>query len=233
MKHKYNKLMIAGLVLGIVNLIASLFCIFTLPDVVPTHFDINWVCDSMGSPYTALFTAVLPLGFMMFFWFLEKIGAIQEEKNRSVLWLTFFLLTAFEVITNWFVLLSMRSGVQIGEKIENPYMMWVLLFAFGILTVVLGNYMPIVARNRMLGLRVKWTLESETCWRLTHRFMGRLLVVSGLVFIAVLFVLMLCGVPEMTAFIVFMVFVMFIIVVPSMYAYLHKSDEADKKGDNL
>ena len=220
---KNNKLMIAALVLGVVNLIASLFCIFTLPDVVPTHFDINWVCDSMGSPYTALFTAILPLGFMALFPLAEKWQTEQQKsQNHSILSLTFFLLTAFEVITNWFVLLSMRSGVQIGEKIDNPYMIWILLFAFGILVVVLGNYMPIVAHNRMLGLRVKWTLESEECWRLTHRFMGNLLVVCGLIFLAVMFLLMLFDVSKLVAVVILFVFVTVITVVPTIYAYLHK-----------
>ncbi len=220
---KNNKLMIAGLVLGTVNLIASLCCIFTLPDVVPTHFDIHWVCDGMGSPYTALFTAILPLASMAFLPVVLKCQTDkQKPQNSTVLSLTFFLLCVFEVITNWFVLLPMRSGVQIGEKLDNPYMMWILLFAFGILVIVLGNYMPTVAHNRMLGLRVKWTLESEECWRLTHRFMGNLMVVCGLVFIAAIFLMMLCGASELAALVMLFVFMMVIIVVPTMYAYLHK-----------
>lgn len=223
---KNNKLMIAGLVLGVVNLIASLICIFTLPDVVPTHFDINWVCDGMGSPYTALLTAVLPLGFMAFLPVAVKCQTDkQKPQNSAVLSMMFFLLAAFEVITNWFVLLSMRSGVQLGEKIDNPYMVWILLFAFGILMVVMGNYMPIVARNRMLGLRVKWTLESEECWRLTHRFMGNLMVVCGLVFIAVIFLMMLCDVSKLATLVMLFVFVMFITIVPVIYAYLHRSSQ--------
>jgi uncharacterized membrane protein len=44
---------------------------------------------------------------------------------------------------------------------------------------VIGNYMPKMRSNWVVGLRTPWTLSSETAWNATHRLTGRLLIVGG------------------------------------------------------
>ena len=47
--------------------------------------------------------------------------------------------------------------------------------------IVLGNYLGKIRRNYMFGVRTPWTLASELSWNKTHRFAGKLFVVTGLI----------------------------------------------------
>ena len=49
----------------------------------------------------------------------------------------------------------------------------------GFLFLVMGNYMPKFRQNGVIGIRVKWTLENEENWAMTHRFAGKCLMIAG------------------------------------------------------
>lgn len=49
----------------------------------------------------------------------------------------------------------------------------------GVLFIVLGNVMGTVRSNFMFGVRTPWTLTSELAWDRTHRLIGRLWVIGG------------------------------------------------------
>jgi uncharacterized membrane protein len=54
---------------------------------------------------------------------------------------------------------------------------------FGLLFVLLGNYMPKLPRNFFFGIRSPWTLASEVVWTKTHRISGILFAAAGIIFI--------------------------------------------------
>ena len=39
--------------------------------------------------------------------------------------------------------------------------------------------MPKFRQNGVIGIRVKWTLENEENWAMTHRFAGKCLMIAG------------------------------------------------------
>jgi uncharacterized membrane protein len=47
--------------------------------------------------------------------------------------------------------------------------------------VVLGNILPKCKQNASIGIRTKWTLNSESVWYKTHRFGGKALFASGVI----------------------------------------------------
>lgn len=47
--------------------------------------------------------------------------------------------------------------------------------------MILGNLLPKCKQNALIGIRTKWTLASETVWYKTHRWGGRLILVTGIV----------------------------------------------------
>lgn len=64
-----------------------------------------------------------------------------------------------------------------------------MMFLFGILFIVLGNYMPKMKQSYTIGIKLPWTLDSEENWNRTHRlggwvFMGGGLVTFGLAFVS-------------------------------------------------
>ena len=55
----------------------------------------------------------------------------------------------------------------------------VMAMGFGLLFIVVGNYMPKIRQNSFMGIRVKWTLENEANWNASHRFGGKIWVAGG------------------------------------------------------
>jgi uncharacterized membrane protein len=90
-----------------------------------------------------------------------------------------------------------------------------VLVGTGVLFVVIGNYLPKVRPNYLMGIRTPWTLASDLSWVRTHRLGGRLFVIEGLV----LLVLGLLDVgPEMLAVTIIGAVVVLLVVV-SAYSY--------------
>ena len=70
----------------------------------------------------------------------------------------------------------MAVGAAMGIEVD---MTRFALVATGALFVVIGNYLPKVRPNYMVGIRTPWTLASDRSWTRTHRVGGRLFVIEG------------------------------------------------------
>lgn len=68
---------------------------------------------------------------------------------------------------------------------------------FGVLWIVVGNWMGKIRRNWLMGIRTRWTLKNDAVWERTHRVGGRLFVANG-------FVTLLAGIflPVVAGFVV-------------------------------
>jgi uncharacterized membrane protein len=56
--------------------------------------------------------------------------------------------------------------------------------ASGVLTIGLGNLLPKLPRNGLVGIRTPWTLADPGVWERTHRLGGYLVTAAGLVTLA-------------------------------------------------
>lgn len=50
----------------------------------------------------------------------------------------------------------------------------------GVMLLVIGNYMPLIRRNRTFGIRTPWTQKDDRVWDLTHRYLGWTMVACGI-----------------------------------------------------
>ena len=98
----------------------------------------------------------------------------REGQSKKAVGLLFWLMPVTSLL-----LAAIRMAVQQGEAgIRITYL--ITCFAFGLLFLAVGNYMPKIRQNRTMGVRVKWTLASEANWNATHRFAGKVWVAAGL-----------------------------------------------------
>ncbi|MBQ2264262.1 MAG: SdpI family protein [Oscillospiraceae bacterium] len=221
---KKNKPMIISFALSILNLIASLIYIPTLPDTVPTHFDVNYQVDAVGSKWIMLVPAFLPL--------LVSLGILLELKlrkkdypNRKPLQITMLILTIFFICVNIFLLWSIQGEAVIGAKMEHmPHMGYLLILAFGLLFIAMGNFFPTITQNKTLGIKISWTLNNEQCWKLTHRFGGKVFVIAGFLLVLIDVIAMIAGLSPEWLLIIFMIILMAVFVITSVYAYQHRND---------
>jgi uncharacterized membrane protein len=95
------------------------------------------------------------------------------ERFSDTYWTIITVIIAFMAVTHVVVL-----GLALGWPIDVPTF---VLLGVGAMFVIMGNLMPRVKSNWMLGIRTPWTLDSENVWRETHRLGGRPMVVAGIV----------------------------------------------------
>lgn len=225
MNTKTNKLLLVPILLSVVNLIISVIYILRLPEIVPTHFGVNWVCNGIGSRWTGIFLPVMTLVIPLIVPAVERLVASNQDRNQRVLQIVILMLCMFFMAMNWLILLEMGSGVGLGEQAESPNFGWLISLCIAFLFIGQGNYMPIIQQNRTLGIKIKYTLENEACWKLTHRFAGKLWVMSGIIYLLVILLAMLLHASQLLSFILLFVVMTINIVTPVIYAYQHKDAE--------
>ena len=91
----------------------------------------------------------------------------------------------------------------------------IMLFAIGILFIVIGNYLPKVRPNYLMGIRTPWTLSSDLSWVRTHRIGGRLFVFEGLVLV----LLGIAGIVPVAFVAVILVGLVVLLLVVVAYSY--------------
>ena len=75
--------------------------------------------------------------------------------------------------------------------------------------------MPKTEQNFTMGIKIRWTLASEENWYATHRFSGKLWVISGLILLVSVFV------PEaVSAYVLFAVLIVSV-TLPILYSFLY------------
>ena len=115
----------------------------------------------------------------------------RENQSRKAIGLIFWVMPFVSLLTGG-VTVMLERGVRSAGALSS-----LMALGFGLLFILLGNYMPKFRQNSFMGIRVKWTLENEANWNATRVaggfacLAGALLPVQamGVVFPAVLLVI--------------------------------------------
>lgn len=169
----------SGIVVGAMLAMAAYAWISLPPGAeVPIHWGADGTVDGYASKTIGLL--LLPLtaaGVAVLLAFIPRFEPRRANLERSG--------KAYGAI--WVAVLLLLAGVQaivvataLGASVDMSRLM---LFGVGGLYLVIGNYLPKVRPNYMMGIRTPWTLTSDVAWTKTHRVGGRLFVLEGLAFI--------------------------------------------------
>jgi hypothetical protein len=123
-----------------------------------------------------------------------------------VLGLIFWILPILSLYANGVV-----YAATLGAITYLPVIVGVLLSAA---FIIIGNYLPKTKRNRTIGIKIKWTLESDDNWYATHRFAGKIWVICGIVMLVCSFL------PEKIFFIPMLLMLLPMAIAPAVYSYL-------------
>lgn len=146
----------------------------TLPEMIPTHFDLNGTADKYSSKDSAVY--LLPSINVLLILFVSGLMKISPkgysaEQSQSSVGKFLSAITLF---------LMLIYFAMIKEAIEpNQWMNRILPIGFSILTIMMGNYFGKIERNFIAGFRLPWTLASDENWKQTHRFAGKAHVILG------------------------------------------------------
>lgn len=155
----------------------SLLLYPSLPEVIPTHWNINGQPDeftpkTIGAWALPVLSILVYLGLYVAPYFDPKRASLERSADTYIL---------IRTATMYFFLfihgLSLYGALQGEQSLSTAW----LLVGMGILFIVLGNYMPRMKPSWIAGIRTPWTISSETVWTKTHRMGGRLFVLGGIV----------------------------------------------------
>jgi len=148
-----------------------------LPDTVASHYDIHGRPN--GYMPKTLFILVMGGAVLFIYLLLTFLPLIDPFKKKiEVKFKNVLLLRDASVV--FFVVLFTLSLQAARAGILNVDLFGI---AFGVLLIVIGNYMPKIPQNFFLGIRTPWTIISEVVWKKTHIVGGWLFVLSGVIYL--------------------------------------------------
>lgn len=203
------QLLVAGWGLAQVGLAAT----------VPLHWNAAGQPNGYGPAWLAfLLVPAITVGLVGLFALIPRIEPRRANLLRSgsayttVAFAVLLLMLGVSIVT---VLAGVGRGVPVTAVIGA---------GTGLLFVVLGNVMTTVRSNFMFGVRTPWTLTSDLAWDKTHRLVGRLWVIAGVVMVLV----SLAGRPEVLVAVI-LVSAIGSLAVAYIYSYQVWKSDPDKR----
>ena len=185
----------------------GLFSWNKLPDLMPIHFNYVGEVNTYVNKYVAVF--LLPI-FMLIIHLIavtsyNKVAAreLPSKINVLIIWIVPLVTVGAFIITYSYSLGFTNNSNFFGSLLV------------GIIFACIGNYLPKTKQNNILGIRLPWTLKSESCWNKTHRFSGKVWVLGGIVIIISAFLQM---------YILVLITTFAMIIISIVYSYLKRNE---------
>lgn len=198
MKSRYVNLLII--------VVALLMSAFVYPKLRPS-LTIHWLFFkpnlSAAKLFVVLFIPILMLFISYSISFLFDIDSFKKnvsEKIKGII-ITSLLLS---LLTIHMAILTIALGFNLNISMVSG-------FILGTITMILSNIMPKVERNRVFGLRTKWTIKDDRVWLISNRFISKLLFLSGF-----LMVISVMVTPNYSLY-----FAIFILLLVGLIGYIH------------
>lgn len=169
-------------ILMFLPLLAVIVALQLLPEQIPAHFNVSGQVDRWGSKYeTLVFPAVtVIMGMIMLVaadFSSKQEGSGKNNENICII-AGIFSLFIFNVMTAFFLYVDFtltENLLDVSVDLNS-----VLFAVVGITMIILGNCMPKLRKNSLIGLRTPRIMNDENLWKKSQRFGGITLIVGGL-----------------------------------------------------
>ena len=176
MKHTKLNIILSCIIL-VAPMIFGMIVWNKLPESMPIHWGVHGEVNGWSSKPFAVF--VLPLLILAIHGvciFASRKDFRNKKQSPKVMGLVLWICPLLSVMAN-----SLTYAVALGKEIN---VLFVVSLTMGALFVLIGNYLPKCQQNRIVGIRIIWTLKNEANWNATHRFAGKAWVIGGLLLMA-------------------------------------------------
>ena len=185
----------------------------SLPEQIPTHWNIRGEVDGFGGKWTLYLMPVWMVGMLVVFYFLPALSPKSFEVDTfrpTYLYIMVLVVGLFAYIQERAISTPVRQNVLKEPSVDfgRVFIAGMFLF-FGLMGNVIGK----VRKNFYMGIRVPWTLASDRVWNDTHRLAAWLWVAVGVLG----FVLAVLGAPIYVAIILLVAAGL----IPIVYSFIH------------
>lgn len=181
-----------------------------LPQIVPTHWDINGVVDGWSDKSVGAFLFPgMSLLLLVLFPLLSRLDPKKENYEH-------FKHAWNKMQTIVIGLLTYIYGIQLyftlNPETDQTIFVRLILIGIGALFMLLGNILGKIRQNYFIGFRTPWSLNDPEVWQKSQRVAGWTMVLAGVAFIITAFI------PALTVY-VFIAAILAVVVVPTVYSY--------------
>ena len=179
-----------------------------LPETMETHWGLDGSADGFSGKKFAIFG--IPVILLIFHWialFAASADSRNKDQSRKVVGMFFWIMPVMSIFSSIIVL-----SAAFGRTIN---MMFAVPVTFGLMFIIVGNYLPKTKRNYTMGIKLPWTMANDENWNRTHRIGGKIWFIGGIVILFSAFL------PVKWIMIVTIVVVAISIIVPAGYSYCY------------
>lgn len=206
MLRENKRTLIITSIVTVLPILAGLILWNRLPDLMATHFGVNNEANGFNSKPFAVFG--IPLFCLLMLWILAFVTSSDPRKKNISPKLFTLCLWIIPVVSLVCATAIYPYNLGISMDISR-----IMMYLMGFMFIIIGNYLPKVRRNYTIGIKIPWTLDSDTNWNRTHRFGGFLWVICGIVMVF----LNLLGIMRVELFLSLMIV---ITIIPCIYSFL-------------
>jgi uncharacterized membrane protein len=203
---------IIALVILLASVAAPVWVYPSLPDRIPTHWNIKGEVDGYGGKWTLFMFPIMMVPMLVLFYFLPALSPKQFEVDAfrpTYLYIMDLVLGLFAFMQG-ILLYTVYQGVQGNHSFDIGRGFFAGIFLF---FALMGNVLGKVRKNFYIGIRVPWTLASDRVWNDTHRLGAWVMVGAG----AIGFLMTILGAPIWLPIVV----LVGSMLIPLIYSFVH------------
>ncbi len=172
-------------IIFLLMIIGALLYYPKIPDKIPIHWNAAGQADGFGGKNSIFTIPIMFFAILILLFILPLMEVFRE--NMINIYKYFY---AFKIVFSlFFAMLFVATLLPIiGYDINVSR---VVIAMIGVLFIALGFILPKLKRNFMFGIRTGWTMSNDRVWSQTHKIGGILFVLTGIITLALLFVLKL------------------------------------------
>lgn len=177
-------------------------------EFVILHWNAVGEADGYGPKWIMLCFPLVIVATDALFLISNKIDKKRRHKNRDVV-----ISNIRMMLASFLALFSLLCcALQFDIKFLQVNVIMSILTSF--LFLFLGNILPRVKQNWIIGIRTPWTLANDRVWTKTHRLAGRLWFFGSFIMMVSIFL------PSQQHLTLFFTVVFILCCYPCMYSYI-------------
>lgn len=188
----------------------------------PVHWNLEGVADRFGSKEEALFSIpIISAMLTLIFLVIPRFDPRRKNLEQSAkLWnaAAIGVVLLAGAVHAFLVFSALGFDLRVTD---------VVVPGIAGLFVLLGNYLGKTRSNWFAGVRTPWTLSSDYSWEKTHRWAGRLFVVTGVLTLAAWLLT-----DERTTMVVMIAAITATALISVVLSYVYWKNDPDRAGAN-
>ena len=154
----------------------------SIPEIIPLRFGLNGAIR-YGNRIEIFILPIAAIAMQLLWLVIEKLAMRRKESGaqntKMLIWCNFMLTLIFAIVTIWLIHAAIDgTGTLTDGRFDLQRMLAVIL---SIMCIGIGNLLPKCKQNKLIGIRLSWTLSSELNWFKTHRFAAKAYILYGII----------------------------------------------------